>query len=169
MSNDLRCRCRWSANSPAAAWNEPLRRSGTWIPKAAANLRENYDVPARTPPAVFGARVTNGRYRVGVGGLNLGNLPTDCLQASKKTKKVCCQIHSNKPLCVLAERVGFEPTVVLLLRLISSQVHSTTLPPLRSKPAILAADFMAYGVRTWMPPMYGHSASGTCTEPSARW
>jgi hypothetical protein len=32
---------------------------------------------------------------------------------------------------LLAERVGFEPTVVLLLRLISSQVHSTTLPPLR--------------------------------------
>ena len=32
---------------------------------------------------------------------------------------------------VLAERVGFEPTVDLRLRLISSQVHSTTLPPLR--------------------------------------
>ena len=34
---------------------------------------------------------------------------------------------------VLAERVGFEPTVGLHLRLISSQVHSTTLPPLRLK------------------------------------
>ena len=33
-------------------------------------------------------------------------------------------------LVLLAERVGFEPTVVLPLRLISSQVHSTTLPPL---------------------------------------
>ena len=31
----------------------------------------------------------------------------------------------------LAERVGFEPTVLLTVRLISSQVHSTTLPPLR--------------------------------------
>ncbi len=31
----------------------------------------------------------------------------------------------------LAERVGFEPTVGLHQRLISSQVHSTTLPPLR--------------------------------------
>ncbi len=31
---------------------------------------------------------------------------------------------------ILAERVGFEPTVILLPRLISSQVHSTTLPPL---------------------------------------
>ena len=30
----------------------------------------------------------------------------------------------------LAERVGFEPTVGSPLRLISSQVHSTTLPPL---------------------------------------
>src|SRR5574340_1393032 len=34
---------------------------------------------------------------------------------------------------VLAERVGFEPTVGLHLRLISSQVHSTTLPPLRRR------------------------------------
>ena len=33
----------------------------------------------------------------------------------------------------LAERVGFEPTVGLTLRLISSQVHSTTLPPLRTE------------------------------------
>ena len=31
----------------------------------------------------------------------------------------------------LAEEEGFEPSVVLPLRLISSQVHSTTLPPLR--------------------------------------
>jgi hypothetical protein len=31
----------------------------------------------------------------------------------------------------MAERVGFEPTVHLRTRLISSQVHSTTLPPLR--------------------------------------
>jgi hypothetical protein len=31
----------------------------------------------------------------------------------------------------LAEGVGFEPTVRLLVRLISSQVHSTTLPPFR--------------------------------------
>ena len=31
----------------------------------------------------------------------------------------------------MAERVGFEPTVDLHPRLISSQVHSTTLPPLR--------------------------------------
>ncbi|ABF07582.1 hypothetical protein Rmet_0696 [Cupriavidus metallidurans CH34] len=32
---------------------------------------------------------------------------------------------------VMAERVGFEPTVPSPVRLISSQVHSTTLPPLR--------------------------------------
>ncbi len=36
-----------------------------------------------------------------------------------------------------AERVGFEPTVGLRPRLISSQVHSTTLPPLRSRRGIL--------------------------------
>ena len=34
---------------------------------------------------------------------------------------------------ILAERVGFEPTVRLPVRLISSQVHSTTLPPLRDQ------------------------------------
>ena len=33
---------------------------------------------------------------------------------------------------LLAEEEGFEPSVDLHLRLISSQVHSTTLPPLRS-------------------------------------
>ncbi len=33
----------------------------------------------------------------------------------------------------LAERVGFEPTDALRHRLISSQVHSTTLPPLRKR------------------------------------
>ncbi len=38
----------------------------------------------------------------------------------------------------LAERVGFEPTVDSHPRLISSQVHSTTLPPLRLKPIMLA-------------------------------
>ena len=32
---------------------------------------------------------------------------------------------------ILAEREGFEPSVGSHLRLISSQVHSTTLPPLR--------------------------------------
>jgi hypothetical protein len=32
---------------------------------------------------------------------------------------------------ILAERVGFEPTVPLQVRRISSAVHSTTLPPLR--------------------------------------
>ena len=37
----------------------------------------------------------------------------------------------RKGLCSLAERVGFEPRVRLHVRLISSQVRSTTLPPLR--------------------------------------
>lgn len=32
----------------------------------------------------------------------------------------------------LAEREGFEPSVGIYLRLISSQVHSTTLPPLQT-------------------------------------
>ena len=36
----------------------------------------------------------------------------------------------------LAEREGFEPSVPLTVRLISSQVHSTTLPPLRTKKSL---------------------------------
>ncbi len=41
-------------------------------------------------------------------------------------------IHERRLIAdTLAERVGFEPTVDLHPRLISSQVHSTTLPPLR--------------------------------------
>ena len=55
----------------------------------------------------------------------------DCYQfcyhpQSKKPRKSLIY----KAFSILAERVGFEPTVVLPLRLISSQVHSTTLPPL---------------------------------------
>ena len=34
-------------------------------------------------------------------------------------------------LSEVAEKVGFEPTEGLHLRLISNQVHSTTLPPLQ--------------------------------------
>lgn len=42
--------------------------------------------------------------------------------------------HIGKPMWgfQLAEEEGFEPSVMLPLRLISSQVHSTTLPPLLS-------------------------------------
>jgi hypothetical protein len=40
--------------------------------------------------------------------------------------------ESEAAFWYLAERVGFEPTVRLHARLISSQVHSTTLPPLRA-------------------------------------
>jgi hypothetical protein len=41
--------------------------------------------------------------------------------------------------CYLAERVGFEPTVRSHVRLISSQVHSTTLPPLQIRSSRIAA------------------------------
>ncbi len=42
---------------------------------------------------------------------------------------------------LLAEEEGFEPSVVLPLRLISSQVHSTTLPPLRIRFCLSKAVF----------------------------
>ncbi len=40
-----------------------------------------------------------------------------------------CSINSELAF-VMAERVGFEPTVPLPVHLISSQAHSATLPPL---------------------------------------
>ncbi len=51
-----------------------------------------------------------------------------------KVGELLCGIQKrfDKSPFDLAERVGFEPTVGLHLRLISSQVHSTTLPPLHS-------------------------------------
>ena len=55
-------------------------------------------------------------------------------QKKKHPKVLGVEPGVEPPLtCVdyLAERVGFEPTVDLHPRLISSQVHSTTLPPLR--------------------------------------
>lgn len=41
---------------------------------------------------------------------------------------------------VLAERVGFEPTLRLPVNRISSAAHSTTLPPLREDRAGLSRD-----------------------------
>ncbi len=52
----------------------------------------------------------------------------------------------------MAEEEGFEPSVVLPLRLISSQVHSTTLPPLRIQFCLSKAVF--YQARSVSkPPM----------------
>ena len=56
---------------------------------------------------------------------------TECYQRPYHPKQENpCNSLNYKGFLHLAERVGFEPTVVLPLRLISSQVHSTTLPPL---------------------------------------
>jgi hypothetical protein len=47
------------------------------------------------------------------------------VETKKAPKRLIC-------IYLLAEEEGFEPSVDLHLRLISSQVHSTTLPSLRS-------------------------------------
>ena len=65
----------------------------------------------------------------------------------------------------MAERVGFEPTVRLHVRLISSQVHSTTLPPLLCRSIYSNLKNQAFS--KVFPPMYEISASGTEIEPSA--
>ncbi len=58
---------------------------------------------------------------------------------------------------VLAEREGFEPSVMLPPRLISSQVHSTTLPPLLNSPLrlVTAANSISslYARNSVMPPI----------------
>ncbi len=43
----------------------------------------------------------------------------------------------------MAEREGFEPSVGSPLRLISSQVHSTTLPPLRVSMTFVEAEILS--------------------------
>ncbi len=66
-------------------------------------------------------------------------------------------LKSKKPLrrgfLRMAERVGFEPTVGLHLRLISSQVHSTTLPPLRSAQFYQLIDPLLSAIR--VSPSFG--------------
>ena len=49
----------------------------------------------------------------------------------RRKEKTPAEAQCNGAFGYMAERVGFEPTVPLPVRLISSQVHSTTLPPLR--------------------------------------
>ena len=79
-----------------------------------------------------------------------GKLPTDCLQATEK-KKPHYRIDSGVSF-VLAEREGFEPSVMLPPRLISSQVHSTTLPPLLCVEACDSSRIFQ-GANTATPPM----------------
>ena len=72
-----------------------------------------------------------------------------CTVGSNPTPQRRCYIWG------MAERVGFEPTVGLHLRRISSAVHSTTLPPLRiqglRQAAGSAADTRPWVVRRRVP------------------
>jgi len=63
----------------------------------------------------------------------------------------------------LAERVGFEPTVPLRARLISSQVQSTTLPPLRC--TIRRAGFGRQGRETLGPKVQNGSRKSAALSP----
>ena len=87
--------------------------------------------------------------RVDVDGVSSG--PMQKPRVVRGSERLTTQLSELEDL-VLAEREGFEPSVVLPLRLISSQVHSTTLPPLRvrfrlSKPIFYQADSVS------KPPM----------------
>ena len=67
--------------------------------------------------------------------IKLHNLKEGIFEVTKRKKLRSLFLLDN-----MAERVGFEPTVGLHLRLISSQVHSTTLPPLHSIETIIAIE-----------------------------
>ena len=67
---------------------------------------------------------TSCRPRFGLQAEPFESHPRACSLSPQKTKA------PSRGFDFLAERVGFEPTVDLRPRLISSQVHSTTLPPL---------------------------------------
>lgn len=65
------------------------------------------------------------------GGHKIGHSPE--LPAKEESGKVAAPVVQRKDSKLfMAEREGFEPPVELPPRLISSQVHSATLPPLRS-------------------------------------
>ncbi len=87
----------------------PLR--GRFTPLAFAVLTSAMRFAHREPPARHWSN----------NGFSPGTLPL-------VTKKAP---HLGVPFLLLAERVGFEPTVRLRAHLISSQAHSTTLAPLR--------------------------------------
>ena len=73
---------------------------------------------------------------------------------------------TQKPPCGglahLAEREGFEPSVRLHVRLISSQVHSTTLPPLRSPGHVAGA---VHDTGRGIPEQEKQLAAGAATPP----
>ena len=61
-----------------------------------------------------------------------GYLDSRGLRVGKAGKVRCIPAGAATLLFEVAEKVGFEPTEGLHLRLISNQVHSTTLPPLQT-------------------------------------
>ena len=69
---------------------------------------------------------------------------------------------------MLAERVGFEPTVRLPVRRISSAVQSTTLPPLRNLKRRAAQNGAVYLSKCGGPNKGGWFRAISGLEPAAR-
>ena len=88
--------------------------------------------------------------RVDVDGVSSG--PMQKPRVVRGSERLTTQLSELEDL-VLAEREGFEPSVVLPLRLISSQVHSTTLPPLLGR--CRSADSIR-ALRAFEAPQQGH-------------
>ena len=88
----------------------------------------------RAPSARGAVRAADGKWAIRRG-LALQGQPFESHPAGRAGALLSPPKNKRLPMgafcfLILAERVGFEPTVRSPVRLISSQVHSTTLPPL---------------------------------------
>ena len=89
---------------------------------------------ARFAAGIFGVTGGEGGIRLHPAGRDLACKPSPSNPTREVRRDFTPLQNETAPggaFDILAERVGFEPTVDSRLRLISSQVHSTTLPPLR--------------------------------------
>ena len=70
---------------------------------------------------------------------------------------------SSAPSRIMAEGEGFEPPIPCGIPVFKTGAFNRTRPPLR------ALSYSAPASMRSSPPMYGRSAAGTVTDPSASW
>jgi predicted DNA binding CopG/RHH family protein len=123
-----------------AGWRSPCRlRKGAPSPSRVSRHRRHRSAAAASPHRCMNCRrsaCARSPVQPTAGG---GTRPTPAII-----------IWATHPKMLLAERAGFEPAVGSHLRLISSQVHSATLPPLR-RGEIVAQDRRTICWRRYIP------------------
>ncbi len=124
---------------PVWAWRDQLRaRIQPWQgtaqapPRACPRTRSREHRAGRAMPAFQCSAPILIAWILSTGGAPAARWPMRVigLFMGQKSKSPGRLQSSGAFYLSMAERVGFEPTVPLPVRLISSQVHSTTLPPL---------------------------------------